>query len=91
MTEAELFALPVSFGLPVAGRAWGLGPATARARAREGTFPCEVLPYGNGFVVTRVALLRSLGYAVADAPAQPLKPRQPHPSLVSPAREESRG
>lgn len=62
MTEAELFALPVTVDIPTAGRAWGMYRTTAYEAARAGQFPCEIQPLGNRFVVTKVALLRSLGY-----------------------------
>jgi len=62
MTEAELFALPVTVDIPTAGRAWGMNKNTAYERAHAGEFPCEIQPLGKRFVVTKVALLRALGY-----------------------------
>lgn len=61
MTVTELLALPASFDLVVAGRAWGMGRTKAHALARAGQFPCAVLRVGHSYRVTRAALLDSLG------------------------------
>lgn len=66
MTEAELFALPVTVDIPTAGRAWGLHRATAYELARAAQFPCKVEPLGNRFVVLKSELMRSLGYKMPE-------------------------
>jgi hypothetical protein len=57
----ELLALPVSFDLVTAGRAYNMGRTKAHELARAGTFPCPVLKIGHSYRVTRADLLRSLG------------------------------
>lgn len=66
MTEAELFALPVTVDIPTAGRAWGLYRSKAYDLARTGKFPCKVEPLGGRFVVLKSELLRSLGYKMPE-------------------------
>lgn len=61
MSRAELDALPVSFDLPTAGRALGLGRTKSYELARAGEFPCRVLPLGRQFRVTKAELFRVLG------------------------------
>jgi hypothetical protein len=69
MSEEELFALPVAFDLPTAGRAWGFGRTKSYELARADQFPCPVQPFGTRFKVTKVALMKALGY---DTPELPL-------------------
>lgn len=57
----EVLALPVSFDLVTAGRAWDFGRTKSHELARQGQFPCPVLRIGNAYRVTRADLLRSLG------------------------------
>lgn len=66
MTEAELFALPVTVDIPTAGRAWGLYRSKAYDMARAGEFPCKVEPLGGRFVVLKSELLKSLGYKMPE-------------------------
>lgn len=61
MSIDELLALPVSFDLPTAGRAHGIGRTKSHELARRGEFPCPVKKIGSTYRVTRVDLLRSLG------------------------------
>ena len=77
MTEEELFGLPVAVDLPTAGRAWGFGRTKSYDLARAGEFPCPVLPFGERFVVTKVALLQALGYEVPEVPAPAAAARNP--------------
>jgi hypothetical protein len=69
MTEAELFALPVTVDIPTAGRAWGLNRSTAYELAKAGQFPCRVEPLKGRYVVLKPDLMRALGYAVPEMPA----------------------
>lgn len=61
MTQAELEALPTSFDLMEACRAYGIGRTLGYDLAKRGEFPCRVLKIGNRYRVTRADLLRSLG------------------------------
>jgi hypothetical protein len=68
MTMEELLALPVSFGLPVAARALGIGKNMAYEMAAAdgaitdgGALPCPVHRYRNEYRVTRPDLFRALG------------------------------
>jgi hypothetical protein len=61
MTVEELQALPVSFDLVTAGRAFRIGRTKAHQLARAGEFPCKVLRVGQSYRVTRTDLLRALG------------------------------
>lgn len=61
MSQEELLALPVSFGLDTAARALGIAPSTAQALAKSGDFPCKVLRIGRMYKVTRADLFRMLG------------------------------
>jgi hypothetical protein len=67
MKMEELLALPVSFGLPVAARALGIGKnmayemAAAGALDGGGELPCPVRRYRNEYRVTRPDLFRALG------------------------------
>lgn len=66
MSEEELSSLPVTVDLVTAGRAFGFYRTKSYELARAGKFPCPVLPYGARFVVTKVALLRALGYPAPE-------------------------
>lgn len=68
MSEPELRALPVTVDLKTAGRAFGFGRTKSYELARAGDFPCPVLPLGARFVVTKIALLRALGYETPEMP-----------------------
>ena len=61
MSEEELLRLPVTVDLETAGRAFRMGRTKAYEQARAGEFPCQVLPSGRRFVVTKAALLAALG------------------------------
>ena len=61
MTMEELLALPVSFDLVIAGRAFRIGRTKAHQLARAGEFPCLVLRIGHEYRVTRTELFRALG------------------------------
>jgi hypothetical protein len=61
MTDAELSALDTTVDMETAGRAFRMGRTKAYQLARQHEFPCEVLPLGHRFVVTKAALLRALG------------------------------
>lgn len=67
MSEEELLALPVTVDMETAGRAFGMGRTKAYQMARANQFPCEVLPLGRRFVVTKAALLAALHPASAAA------------------------
>lgn len=69
LTEAEILALDPTVGLVTAGRALGIGRELAYQLARAGEFPCPVLPLGRRYVVTKIALLKVLGYDVPEAGA----------------------
>jgi hypothetical protein len=69
MTIEELFALPVTFDIEVAGRAWAMGRTKAYALARSGAFPCPILRVGHAYRVTRADLFRALGID-PDQPGQ---------------------
>lgn len=61
MSQSELEALPVSFDLRTACRAYGIGKNLGYELAKRREFPCRVLKIGNAYRVTRADLLRSLG------------------------------
>ncbi|MDF5755785.1 hypothetical protein [Spongiactinospora sp. TRM90649] len=61
MTEQELVALPLAVDIVTAGRALGVGRTKAHELVRSGDFPCQVLPLGHTYRVTKVDLLRTLG------------------------------
>lgn len=69
MTEEELRKLPVSFDLPTAGRALGIGSTKAYQMARADQFPIPVLPVGREFRCTKAHLFRYLGMEMAMPPA----------------------
>ncbi|MGW4139388.1 hypothetical protein ACWELV_21735 [Streptomyces mirabilis] len=66
MSEAEVLALPVSVPLELANRALGIGRTRGYQWAKEGTYPIEVLRYGQAYRVRRVDILEYLGIASAD-------------------------
>ena len=61
----ELRALPTTFGVELAGKAFGLGRTKTHEMVRAGTFPVRVLRLGNAYRVTRADLLRVLGEEAA--------------------------
>jgi hypothetical protein len=61
MTIDELPGLPVSFGMPVAARALGIGESKAYELARTDRFPCPWRQLGSEWRVTRPDLFRYLG------------------------------
>lgn len=69
MTMDELLALPVSFDLVTAGRAFRIGRTKSHELARADEFPCRVLRLGHSYRVTRTDLFAALGIdpAAADA------------------------
>jgi len=69
MTQAELDALPVSFDLRTACRAYGIGKSLGYELAKRGEFPCRVLRLGNAYRVTRADLIRALGIEQQDSGA----------------------
>lgn len=69
MTQAELDALPVSFDLMVAARAYVMGRTLAYDKAKRGEFPCRVIRIGNRYRVTRADLLQSLSADQSKAAA----------------------
>jgi hypothetical protein len=62
MTDEELKALPVTVDVPTAGRAYGWGKTKSNELARAEEFPVQVLTRGRSKVVTKAALLASLGW-----------------------------
>lgn len=71
MTRDELLALPVVVPLLVAGSAWTLGRDKTYDMDRRGELPFPVLTLGRRRVVTKAALLDSLGIRDDSAPAVP--------------------
>ena len=61
MSMEDLLALPVSFSIPVAARALGIGQSKAYELARTDRFPCPVRQLGSEWRVTRPDLFRYLG------------------------------
>ena len=61
MSMEELLDLPVSFGVPVAAKALGLGRSKAYELIALGGFPCPVHKYGRELRVTRPDLFGALG------------------------------
>jgi hypothetical protein len=61
MTMDELLALPATFGLEVAGRAWGYGRTKSHELARADEFPCKVMRKGKRYVVRKADLFTALG------------------------------
>jgi hypothetical protein len=71
MTMEELFALPSSFDLPTAGRAFGMGRSKSFQMASRGEFPCKVLRLGRRLHVTKAHLFTALGIPLPSlAPAE---------------------
>ena len=66
MSEAEVLALPVSVPLELANRAIGIGRTRGYAKAKEGTYPIEVLRVGQAYRCRRTDLLRYLGIDAAQ-------------------------
>ena len=72
----DLLDLPVSFGIPVAAKALGLGRSKAYDLIAQKKFPCPVQRYGREYRVTRPDLLRALGLDPLLVTAD-LKPHRP--------------
>lgn len=70
MTMAELLALPVSFGLPVAARALGIGRNKAYEMREAGEFPVPVHRIRGQYTVTRPDLFWYLGMTPEGAHAR---------------------
>lgn len=68
MSLKELLALPVTFDLVTAGRAFGLGRTKSHELARADDFPCPVRRIGKRYVVTKPDLFRELGLSLDGAP-----------------------
>lgn len=83
MTHDELLALPVSFSIETAGRAFGMGRQKASELVRKGEFPCPVLRIGNRSIVLRSALLDAVGIheEAAQSDVDPASRRQPEKTL----------
>lgn len=77
MAIEELLDLPVSFGVPVAARALGIGRSKAYDMIAQGKFPCPVKQYGREYRVTRPDLFRALGLDPLLVAAE-LKPHKPN-------------
>lgn len=69
LTADQLQELPVSFGVALAGRAFGIGRTKTHEMVRAGTFPVRVLRVGNQYRVTRADLFRALGEADVEEAA----------------------
>jgi hypothetical protein len=61
MTMEELLALPATFDLETAGRAWGFGRTKSHELARTDEFPCTVLRKGKQYVILKADLFTALG------------------------------
>lgn len=61
LSMAELLALPPTFKLEVAGRAFGHGRTKSHELQRAGEFPCKVLRQRGSYLVTKAALFEGLG------------------------------
>lgn len=76
MTSDELNALPLTFDVVTAGRAFGIGRDVSYRLARRGDFPVPVLRAGKRLLVTKASVLRALGMAdpgnPLERPASPL-------------------
>ena len=69
---ADLYRLPPTVKVPVAGKFWGMGRDASRSLARAGEFPVPILTLGRRQVVTRASLIAALdpeGTAVPRAGA----------------------
>jgi hypothetical protein len=73
MSIDELLALPASFSIDVAGRAWGMGRTKARRIYRDdpSSLPFRVQPLGRELRVTKTELFRSLGLSLDGTPTEP--------------------
>ena len=69
MSVEDLLALPVSFPLEVAGKAWGMSRSKAFDLKRRGELPFKVVRVGVNTVVTKAALFASLGLNFDGTPA----------------------
>ena len=65
---ADLYRLPPTVKVPVAGRFWNLGRDASRALASRGEFPVPVLTLGRRQVVTRASLIAALDPEGTAAP-----------------------
>ncbi len=70
MSMEELYALPASFDLETAGRAFGLGRTKSHEMARAEEFPCPVLRLGKVYRVTKADLFQALKLKL-ELPAAP--------------------
>lgn len=77
LTTEEVLALPAAVPLWVsppsracAALAFGMGRTKAYDLAKEGRFPCKVLPLGPKFVVPKTEILAALGLEQPTAPAE---------------------
>ncbi|MFJ2964258.1 hypothetical protein ACIPIC_18405 [Streptomyces collinus] len=61
MSEAEVLALPASVPLEQANRAIGIGRTRGYQRAKNGTYPIEVLRHGVAYRCRRRDILEYLG------------------------------
>lgn len=70
----ELLALPVSFSIDVASRAWGMGKTKGRELYAKNDpanpYPCMVLKLGRELRVTKAELMRSLGLNLDGTPIE---------------------
>ncbi len=70
LTTEEVLGLPAAVPLVLAGKAFGMGRTKAFELAREGKFPCRVLPLGPRFVVPKTEILAALGLEQPAPPAE---------------------
>ena len=77
LTPEQILQLPAAVDIPTAGLAFGYGKTKAYQMARRGQFPCDVLPMGSGFRVTRAAICEVLGI------------KEPPPAVAPPAESEA--
>ncbi len=61
LTAEEVLALPPAVPLVKAGQAFGMGRTKSYELAKDGKFPCRVLPLGPKFVVPKTEILAALG------------------------------
>ena len=71
MSIDELLALPATFPVDIAGRAWGMGRHKAARLADEGNFPVPVQKLGQARMCTKADLFRSLGLHLDGTPIDP--------------------
>lgn len=65
-TLSDLANLPMTVGVPMAGRFFGLGKDVSYELARRGEFPAPVLPLGGRLRVTKAALCQALGLSLTE-------------------------